>query len=285
MLEESMLCIICMEMKPVRTGSGEHVVPYAMGGSFTIDRVCLRCDNRLGNAVDAGLINLSTVEERRAELGLRGHNGKVPDPAARRLKEPLVNVNDPKHKLFLRETDVPGELVPKTASIVEFDVLHLPDGILIQPARVYIDPLDVGNAAMYAMSALRKKGVTDQATVERIGREFAEGLESVAVEQEFERKINVVVGGHQVGVLKIAYELAWYWLGDEWLSDPIAVTMREMLTGREKTIHIPAKIYDEPNVAIMAVEGDMRVLHVAYVYEYNGNLMLFVRLFDLMTAG
>lgn len=43
--EGTMLCIICMEMKPQRACGGEHVISYALGGSLTIDRVCEDCDN------------------------------------------------------------------------------------------------------------------------------------------------------------------------------------------------------------------------------------------------
>ena len=78
-----MLCIICMAMKPKRTSGSEHVIPYALGGSFTIRRVCLDCDNRLGNIADAGLINLSTIERRRHELQLSGQRGAIPRSGSR----------------------------------------------------------------------------------------------------------------------------------------------------------------------------------------------------------
>jgi hypothetical protein len=76
----SMLCIICMTVKPRRTSGGEHVAQYAIGGSLTIDRVCIDCDNRLGSTADAGLVNLPVIEQRRAQLGLAGQSGNVPNP-------------------------------------------------------------------------------------------------------------------------------------------------------------------------------------------------------------
>ena len=84
-----MLCIVCITMKPPRSSKGEHVIPVALGGSLTIRRVCLTCDNRLGNTADAGLINLSSVEERRSELGLEGNRGGVPDPKRAELRKPF----------------------------------------------------------------------------------------------------------------------------------------------------------------------------------------------------
>lgn len=285
MNDETMLCIICMTEKSRRKSGGEHVIPYSLGGSFTIDRVCVDCDNRLGNKVDAGLINLSSIEKRRAELELAGHRGTPPDPLRHALKMPLTSTADPMFRVRLQCGAEPGEVVAKMLPVVEFDVQRFPEGTLIQPSRVYIDPSDLNKAEALATRALRKAGITDEVAIEKMAREFAESLQTVEEMHTFAGQVEVRVGGHEDGLLKIAYELAWYWLGDAWLYDPAAVAMRDKLNGRVPSEPIRGKIYDDPDVAIIAREGDPRVVHVAYVYEHDGQLLTFVRIFDLITAG
>lgn len=280
-----MLCIICMTMKPRRTRGGEHVIPYALGGSFTIDRVCLDCDNRLGNVADAGLINISAIEQRRSELKLAGHNGVVPDPEAKLRKVPLVSQADPKHRIREVIDADTGETTMQTVSTVEFKVTRMDDGTLIEPGHIYIDPADRDKAEMLAASALKKARIRDEELVKRLSAEFAANLETVEGFAVFSKRVEIKTGGHQNGFLKIAYEFAWYWLGDSWLYSPDAIAMREMLAGKEPSTPIRGKIYDDPNLGVVAIGGDPRVVHVAYVYQFEGQLLVMMRIFDLFTVG
>jgi hypothetical protein len=280
-----MLCIICLSIKPNRTSSVEHVIPYSIGGSFTIDRVCGECNSRLGSEADAGLVRLSAIEQRRAELSLQGESGAVPDPERRELKKPLIGKHDAKHRILVRRDAETGELVTKTLPLIEFDVKRTPEGIRVSAARVYIDPGDVDKAEHLAKNALRKEGITDEDALEAISRNFAQSLEPVEESLEFERLIQLRVAGHALGLTKIAYEFAWYWLGDSWLTDPVAVAMRDTLAGENPKISLRGKIYDDARVGIVAMEGDQRLVHVAYLYPFHSSLIVMITLFDVLAAG
>lgn len=274
-----------MTMKPRRRSGGEHVIPYALGGSFTIARVCLECDNRLGNIADAGLVNLSTVEQRRHELELAGQSGAIPDPEGRAEKKPFVAKSNPKHRVRRELDPKTGEPVLRTMSYVEFDIQEVDGGILIQPAHVYVDVSDRDKAEMLAKSALRKAGLKDDALVEQVARDFAAGLREVQSSQVFERTVEARVGGHEPGLLKIVYELAWFWLGDEWLHSEEAIALRETLARRTPPTPVRGKIYKGGEVALLAIGGDPRVVHVAWLYRFENHLIVFVRLFDVLTVG
>lgn len=260
------------------------MISKALGGSLTIDRVCLDCDNRLGGFADSGLINLSAVEVVRHDLELAGQNREIPDPRAKILKIPFVNPNDSKHRV--REVvDESGRSIFHTLSYVEFEVTYLDEGTLIQPAHVYIDVADESKAKMLAKSALRKKGIKDKNLLEKLAQDFSDGLVLANNSVAMQRTVPQRSGGHELGLLKIIYELAWYWLGDVWLSDPVACVMRDYLCGRSTSTMLNGKVYDDPDVAIVAVGGDARILHVAYIFEFEGNLLVLLRLFNLFTVG
>ena len=285
---ETMQCIICMKMKSRRKTGGEHVIPYSLGGSFTIDRVCEDCDSSLGHTADEGLVNHFAVEQRRAQLQLRGQSGTVPDPQRRELSRPLAGLHDPHHRIRF-ERDTAGVPTARTISHVEFDVQETPNGLKIVPVHTYIDPSDAGRAEVLAQRALRralrKKGIENEEIVNKVGRAFVESLQTFEEQHIFERPFQIRFGGHEPGLLKIAYELAWYWLGDTWLNDPVAAAMRELLNGDTPAQMVRGRIFDDPNCGIVAVGGDPRVLHIAYVFEFSGKILVVVRIFDLLTVG
>jgi HNH endonuclease len=282
---ELILCIICMTMKPRRTGVGEHVIPKALGGSFTIRRVCVDCDSHLGTVADAGLINVFSIEQRRAELRLAGNNRTVPDPGARLRKVPFVSESDAKHRAFEVLDPETGKTSIRTQSRVEFEVTPMDGGMLIEPVSVHIDPADQDKAEMFAVSALKKAGIRDEALVKKHAAEFAANLETIEVFEMFSKRVEIKTGGYENGFLKIAYEMAWHWLGESWLYSPEAIAMRELLAGEKPSTRIRGKVYDEPNAGVVAVEGDPRVVHSVFVYENAGELVLEMRIFELFTAG
>lgn len=279
---DQILCIYCLQRKPRRV-RGEHVLAFAMGGSFLIDRVCTECDNGHGAGADASLLKNAKIEQRRADLEIAGHSGAVPDPDAAAYRQPLVSTSDPNFRVKVITTRS-GRRVPKILSHVEFDVVDYAGGKLIRPGSIYIDPSDAGKAEKLALRALADKGITGSEAAE-IARSFATTLVPGSEEHEFETIVERQMGGHYDGLLKIAYELAWYWLGDAWLSDPIAVAMRETLRGEKPSTPLRGKVYDDPDVIVMPVGGDPRVLHIAFVAEFKGELSVMMRIFDAFAVG
>jgi hypothetical protein len=281
---ELMLCIVCMTMKRVRKkGKGEHVFPLSLGGSLIIDRVCIDCDNRLGTKVDAGLINLAAIHQRRVDLELKGQSGELPEKGKHLIGKTIRDVGDPRHSVRWKR-DKTGKAVPHTNPHVEFLVEKYDDGMLIQPGAVYIDPADMAKAPALARSALKRAGLNNEVEVERIATEFAASLESTIEQKNFVMTMQVNPNAHRDALLKIAYELAWYWLGDPWLCDPVAILMREALNGNPKP-GIRGKIIDDADAVMETRGGDPRVLHIAWVFEFGGALTLWVRVFDVLAAA
>lgn len=280
-----MLCIICMTMKPVREkGKGEHVFPLSLGGSLVIDRVCIDCDSRLGTKVDAGLINLTTIHQRRVELELKGQSGQIPEKDKHLIGKTLRDVDDPRHSLRWERDKTTGEAVAHINPYVEFSVEQYADGMLIQPAAVYIDPGDMDKAPTLARGALKRAGLTDEGQIERIATEFAASLESTVEQRNYVMTVKVNPDAHRDALLKIAFELAWYWLGDTWLYDPVAIKMRDSLNGNPQP-GIRGKVIDDADAVMETRGGDPRVLHVAWLMEFKEALTLWVRVFDVLAVA
>jgi hypothetical protein len=177
-----------------------------------------------------------------------------------------------------------GEAVPHINPYVEFTVEQQSGGMLIQPAAVYIDPSDMDKAPVLARSALKRAGLNDETQIERIATEFAASLESTIEKKNYVMTVKVDPNVHRDALLKIAYELAWHWLGDAWLSDPVAILMREALNGDPQP-GIRGKIIDDADAVMETRGGDPRLLHVAWLMEFKGALTLWVRVFDVLAVA
>jgi len=282
------LCIICLKDKPERTGSGEHVFPYGLGGSFTIHRVCETCDNRLGDFADGPLQKQYDLLQRRIELGLKGHRGSVPDPVGDAIKKPIPHPTERGLMVrVIREPD--GETRLESVTKSDFIITYKDDGSLqsIGPSPdTVVAPKDNDRIPMLVRSALRKRDVRDEAIIAEVTKQFIASLETsnsdivVAVDVPMNR------GGHQMGLLKIAYEMAWYWLGDEWLDDSIAAAMRSWLNDG-----VPSGPAIQLNSS-MDVNGMLRSIniapdshHFAFIVTLSGQPMVVIGMLGVHILG
>jgi len=225
-----MHCIICREDKD---SSPEHVIARALGGSFVIHRLCQKCNNDMGGLrVDQGLIDHNAIVERRVALQLAGNRGTVPDPLGDALRYP-VPTEVPGVSIRIRRDENDATLMRGTVvRNSKIAVTDNPDGTQDIGIYLFVVPeTDADKSEMYLKSDLRKAGARDEAQIQRVCDEFLPHLESV------ERSFSVVIpvpqnlGGHYLGMAKIAFEMAHHWLGDAWLDDPIAIGLRAALRG------------------------------------------------------
>lgn len=225
---------------------------------------------------------------RRNDHVLAGHRGVVPDPRASALSKPLVLDAETGHRIRLEPDEESGLHRARTLPVVEFEVLSAPNGAqLVHLKRFFVDEQDAAKVEMLVIGALKRAGVHDEADQKRIARALASSLQIVERENpsmEFSFETNL--GGFKLGVLKIAYEIAWYWLGDPWLSDKRAVSMREALNGNQAPLTgLAGRIEEEPDKEWKFNGVESRSTHFIGL-ERRGNVyVVHIRLFDVLFAG
>ena len=238
------------------------MIPFAIGGSLVIDRVCKDCNDRLGQHADAGLVRQYQIEQRRIEHNLKGQSGAVPDPLKRALKQPAVSTEDPAHKVLLRARRDGGGFDAKIIPIVEFDVRSFPGKLYrIECKKCYLDPAETDIESI-VKNALRKAGLQDEKAIEESWGRFSKELTLQEQHLTFQSVIKANMGGHQLGVLKIAYEMTWYWLGDLWLDDQQAVVMRSALRGEAPLMQ--AAIFDPGRYSVQGYDTGQTHLNLCF---------------------
>ena len=215
-----MRCIFCSAERPP---SLEHIFSLAIGGTITTDRVCAGCNSILGSRVDSALNNFLPVRTRRAELGLAGNSGELPSifemllgdqkligPEANRIRTSLNKATGKlDHRQLYHATDVvtPDGKKARQITLDERDKNQIPKVIQRERKRHGLPPLSPEELAIEASKFTVK-------TVEPL-------LVQVNIDVSF--------AFLRQAMMKIAYELAFLWLGESYLDGPLAVELRDAI--------------------------------------------------------
>jgi hypothetical protein len=280
-----MICIFCLEERP---DTPEHVFPEAIGGTLVIRRVCKPCNSWLGSKADAPLLDHLLVLEPRSRLGIPGKEGAVPDPIARLFggqKWPLAADQD-QHVIFIRDPQT-GRPVPKL--VPSERRVSLPGGG--EAIQVRVDELDQEELPKIVQRLRNRAGLPPLSAPELSAvMERALASERGALENPqilITPKFDMLT--YQRGMLKIAYELAWLWLGDEWLHDAAAVRLRNAIfePNRDFTAYkVRGTVLPGADLApllLWQMETDCHIGHAMRIADGN-QISVGVRVFSAVSA-
>jgi hypothetical protein len=217
-----MRCIFCLKSDPPNGFTDEHVFPDAIGGTVVIRSVCKTCNDYLGHSVDVTITDHTLVAMKRMQLGLAGKTGKVPNPLASG-----VLAEDPDQKVQLRpDPTKPGGSDIYVQPFLKKTMTGPKEGRI----SVRIDARDVGNLGAMVNRSLVRAGARPLSEAEI----DALKLEVVRTDRPV---INVPMSfdlsRYRQGLMKIAYELASEWLGEEYIDDPTAALLRKFIFDKD----------------------------------------------------
>lgn len=272
-----MRCIFCSRDRPP---SEEHVLPLAIGGTLTTDRVCEPCNSTLGSRVDAALSNFLPIRMRRATLNLAGNSGTVPAWYEILLgKVKLVGQTaDQAHVTFNKET---GQLDTRLLKHVVETVTPGQEKVL----QITLDERDKDQLPKIIARERKRRGLTllSEEEIARQAKKFTTATVNHPVIQ-INPSISFAFLRH--AMTKIAYELAFLWLGEPYLDDPVAAELRAAVCSPELTSTDKIAGYVGPAEGCEAFkfwtphEGH----HLAYANVVACNVVISVRVFDIYSA-
>lgn len=266
MVEAPVPCIVCIEPKPESAMSDEHVFPEAVGGTFVIRRVCRRCNGQLGHEIDHHLANDWFVFKERVRLGLAGKTGKIRSPV------PETRFDDGTRVRLIASPDS-----DKIRPVIIPSYSEDADGTL----RFSVDPTEIESLPGFINRTLTQRGRRPLSDVEIALRLNVTHEESVTAQVHTTSDVALL----QRAFLKIAYEMAWHWLGDTYLEDAEGKEIRRLLQERE-----PPEVWQQGGYDLMGrlerIEGtDGRLWYesqkpdwlVASLEVHDGALKCYVR--------
>lgn len=274
-----MLCIFCLKE---RSPGKEHVFPYAIGGRLTTDRVCGACNPTLGSRVDAALTDNFLVRSRRAELGLAGRSGKPPGSY-----EILLGVaklaEHPERRVQITLNEATGKLDIK-ALYHAADVV-MPNGT--KARHIIVDERDRGQIPKIIEKERTRLGLPPLSG-EQLAAEVQRCTENITTNENpcvlIEPRFSFAYLRH--AMVKIAYELAFLWLGEAYIDDPSAADLRAAIMSPDvaSTNDVPGHIGDAQGCDAFNFWTPNKAHHLAYATVINQGVALAVRVFDIHAA-
>lgn len=269
------VCILCLEDKAKEEFNEEHVFPEAIGGSLILrDALCTDCNSWLGHEVDAKLTNYGLVQLVRLALGIKGKSGAVPNPFLN-----CTDADDPSRKLQYR-LDKDGKpcqlyLVPNV------DVTKSEEAVTISVA---LDESDKGKLPEILDKIAKRNNL--QIPNEKVDQLLNEPVRSESPGMQVQFSMHV--SNWKKALLKIAYELAYHWLGPAYLKDPGADKLRDALRAEGHYENGKAGIGAVVTLAgcqkIVPFWSEDRGTHLAFLMSGGAGLLCYVRLFQSIEA-
>jgi hypothetical protein len=286
-----MRCIFCLNEK---LPGNEHVFPRAIGGTLCTDRVCdagatgtPSCNSKLGTAVDAPLVDHPLVVVRRWQLKLASYSGKVPDAVYALLGRGGVLANDPSQKVHL-VPDETGQLRPRLVYNKKTD--------LPGDAKQHQIVIDASGGATEIRKIVQRElarahrdnpaiEVPTDAKIDQIVETTLQGVQTIEQPEVF-YNLKFDMTSFQRGIYKIAYELAFMWLGESYLDDPMAAKLRSVvLDGVDaKSIGIRGTIQAGGEIDTLRFWAADKNSHVAFSSVDSGVMAVTVKIFDIFSA-
>lgn len=233
-----MKCMFCLQEKPDTERSKEHIIQEALGSrSLVTYDVCRPCNSVLGHTVDSKLVNASLSEFVRWSQGIKGKSG-VPNP----FKRGAVDADEGRPVRVILDEN--GR--PQTARVI-FKPMHekSEDGTKSYSSAA-INADEAENVAQ-----LRKQlqgmvnsnpdlegKVKPQVTEDHVRELMETGSVNIdGMEMTTNRSAPKMVSGqfsipeddYKPALVKIIYEMAHRWLGPDWVDDPAAAVLRDIV--------------------------------------------------------
>jgi hypothetical protein len=270
-----MECIICRKEYPKGEYSIEHIIPDSIGGGITTNRVCKNCNSLLGNIVDIKLTNNFITQLIRMELELAGKKGRVPNPFShgKLSEEPNRAVHFTGDKIRITpkvEIDNKGNTITVSGS-TENEVLNIAKKKIRRIEGLNLENGDVSKRI------IQRKEYTYHPKV------------------SYEMEIDV--NGIEYALLKIAYEITFFWLGEKYLDDSRGKELSSILCkyistpqeiiNLEKYIRV---IFETRNVkkiedryaSMFGIEGSN--LHSIVLKKIDTQIICMIKIFDAFEA-
>jgi hypothetical protein len=279
-----MRCIFCLKEKPP---SEEHVFPEAIGGTLTINRVCTTCNGLLNERADRELIQYPTVRMLRAQLRIPDKRGKTLDPFADIFGKGTIIGGEPGEEVIPSTDPLTGRL---TLKLIRHRTEKLrPDGK--REIEIKIDSRDADKIPRILQRERKRAGLPelsgsnlDRAVSEILARGVSEIRHSLVRHQPVIRFTDP-----KRGILKIVYELAWYWLGDDYLNDECAQQLRQVILSDgaldEPTLpKIRGSISVGEVVPALVLWNHMPNIHLAMMSCVGSHVGVAVRVFSTLSA-
>ncbi|MCK4357528.1 MAG: HNH endonuclease [Candidatus Cloacimonetes bacterium] len=268
------ICIICKNLKDENEFNEEHIFPESIGNKeLKIYRVCKECNEKRLSKIDASLTNHKLIETRRLMYKIPGKKGIIPNPFENGVLE-----SDPEQKVklsFDNQNRVKIYNIPKISKPIQNKENKRID--------ITIDNKDKNNLQDIINKKLNRMGASElYREEEQIIEKHPNTIHNLTIDNKQYKK----------AIIKIAYELGFYFLGEKYLKDRVGEFLRLFLMDDLNEWsncdlgHIDF-IDKEDNRLYITLVNLLKIKkyeHLAFIFIVDQKIHIIIRIFDLIDA-
>jgi HNH endonuclease len=263
-----------------RSSSVEHVFPLAIGGTITTERVCPACNSALGSPSDAALIDFLPIRIRRAMLGLAGRGRESPSQFDILLGEQEL-IGPAANRIRTRLNKTTGKL--DIQQLPHREEIALADGTKV--LQVTLDERDKDKIPKIIQRERKRRGLSllsDEALAVEAQKFTVNSIENPLVRVDISVKFEYL----RHAMMKIAYELAFLWLGESYLDDPVAISLRKAILSKdiEATAALEGYVGWAEACDAFKFWTPHEAHHLAYAMAIPGAICIAARVFDIYSV-
>jgi hypothetical protein len=237
----------------------------------------------LGGRVDSALSDFLPIRQRRAELGLEGNSEAAPFPFEMLLGVATL-ADHPERRIQTKYNAATGKLdhrlLHHAANVV------MPDGRKVR--QISIDARD-GDQIPTIIQRERKRHGMPPLSQDELAIEVAKAMQNVSTTSNLviRKDLSVSFAFLRHAMMKIAYELAFLWLGESYLDDPLAQQIRKAICAPDlaSTDGIPAYTGEFKGCKPLEYWTSHPAHHLACATTLLDRQIVFaIRIFDIQAA-
>ncbi len=264
-------CILCYNDFEDSKKTEEHIFPESIGGNICLWEMCKVCNSHLGKNVDAPMVNSFQIEAKRQLLKLPGKKGHIPNPL-----ENGVLSTDQSQKVKYKFKD--GS--PESLYVVP-NFKYGKDENGNDTIQIILDKKDE-HKLPEILEKIKKRASKKGKPIELRDIKKFEGREENPLMQM--TKIFKLYDWQRC-IIKIAYEMTYRKFGVNYLDNPIAVRIRDLLKKENieqidlENARIQGNINSTNTGFTIPFVDDPDCLYTVFL-PIDGKLICFVRIFD-----
>lgn len=272
-------CIICKKIKYDDEFNKEHIIPESIGGSLTIENVCKECNNKLGIEIDSKIVDDFLIKANIVGNEIKNKKNKEKVPFEKLISNKYHNIKitakrekSGKFKNWESNTSLKQSKEDQNKQTIYYDSNKNQEEVL----------KDIENL-------FKNKYNKELSEDEKEQIKYKMNNEYNKPEIEFNYPAIIDFKKIARGLIKIAYESAYYKLGEEYFDDEMGEELRESLFDENKDI---IEKYAQRGMEMMPDEklkmifhqidtiSDKKLIHLLYFFKNNNKFYVVINIFN-----
>ncbi|MGG3925914.1 HNH endonuclease [Metabacillus fastidiosus] len=259
-------CIFCL--KENQKASEEHIFPDSLGGQLVTYDVCKECNDILGQKVDSPLVNSGLMQFARFTKRLKGKKGKIPNPIGKGKYK-----DDPNTTLHYNFTDD-----GKPHSLYVVPRVKVEDNNY----EISVDASEPNRLVKDVNKILARNGLEPKTQEEILSTAKYVKIDNPTMEIN----MSFDMSSYKKAIIKIIYEMTYYWLGEKYLTDSMGSKIRDYILSDELEVDgLFGKVglVTENNIGLnFLADSDS---HIALLKRNGNKLYCYVNIFNNFDGG